>query len=209
MFYDASVFDQSLCWDVSPICFTTSMFVMSPGSLAPYPDCLAVNEFPSGEPTGNPTGEPTGTYVPSGEPTGNPTGEPTDTYVPSGDPTGEPTDEPTGNPTGEPTAAPTAPSGEPTGTHVPSGDPTGEPTNAPTMQATYDSTNATANSTNSGEHVVFGDPATTGAISLTVIYALFAIAIGAPLRCCTENGLHHAAGLPHCPHARPPCECVQ
>ena len=86
MFYGASAFDQSLCWDVPPTCDTSNMFDQSPGSLAPFPDCLAANEVPSGEPTGHSSGEPTGeptaslsvesTTAPSSEPTGTPAGQP-------------------------------------------------------------------------------------------------------------------------------------
>ena len=73
MFYQAPVFDQSLCWDMSSVSVINAMFAGSLGSLASYPGCLQPSSAPSPVPTPVPTAIPT--LVPTPVPTFVPTYE--------------------------------------------------------------------------------------------------------------------------------------
>ena len=60
MFYNASDFSQSLCWDMSSSPSVNDMFTGSSGSLASYPGCLPQSSSaPSPVPTPIPTFVPT------------------------------------------------------------------------------------------------------------------------------------------------------
>jgi len=66
MFYDASSFNITLCWDLSQI-YSDNIF-FGAGSNADAIDCTGQ---PTGQPTTQPTGQPT-TQPPTGQPTTTP-----------------------------------------------------------------------------------------------------------------------------------------